>query len=174
MSKEDKFKIPEKYKKWLDAKMIIILGIVGKMAWDIFTTGAEIKYQQHFQETLKTNGAKNIINEQISNKMDNALEDKNFLAKAFSAEGIIKEIDKQIDIAKQHIVDEVVAADSSKIDFVGGIAIGAELRDEAIMPILIKLVKAIDNGDLVFKADIEDMIESEVKKRLSRNVRADF
>ncbi len=173
MSKEDKFKIPEKYKKWLDAKMIIILGIVGKMAWDTFTTGAEIKYQQHFQETLKTNGAKNIINKQISNKMENALEDKNFLAKAFSAEGIIKEIDKQIDVAKQHIVDEVVAADSSKIDFIGALGSGSGIRDEDIMPMLIELVTAINNGELLFKTDVEKYIEKEVKRRM-RVVRADF
>lgn len=164
----------KKYKGFFDAKGLLLLGIVGKLAWDMFTTGAEVKYQLHFQETLKTDGAKNIISSQIIGEMDEALEDKNFLAKAFSSDGIIDEIDKQIKIAKKHIVDDVLKADSSKIDFVGGIAVGAELRDEAIMPILIKLVKAINDGDLVFKADIEDMIESEVKKRLSRNVRADF
>lgn len=168
------FKIPEKYKKFIDGKLILLLGVIGKMVWDTFTTGAEVKYQQHFQETLKTEGAKNIITKQITAEMDNALEDKNFLAKAFSSEGIIDEIDKQIDISKKHIVDEVVAADSSKIDFIGALGVGAEVRDEAIMPMLIELIKAIDNGDLVFKEDIEDLIESEVDKRLTRTVRANF
>ena len=169
----EKFKLPEGLKKWFDTKMIIILGIVGKMIWDTFQVGAEVAYQQHFQETLKTEGAKNIIGEQISTKMDYALEDKNFLSKAFSAEGIIIEIDKQVDIAKQHIVDEVVAADSSKINLVSGLGVLSGIRDEEVMPLLSRLLKAVDDGDLIFKEDIEDLIEDEVKKR-TRTVRADF
>jgi len=172
--KDKSWKIPPKLKNWIDMKMVIILGIVGKMAWDMFTTGAEFKYQIHFQETLKTDGAKNIIHEQITNEIDGALEDKNFLAKVFSADGIINEIDKQISRAKQHIVDEVFIADSSKIDFVGTIAVGADLRDESIMPMLIDLVVAIKEGDLIFRDDIEDVIEDEVERRLTRTVRADF
>lgn len=167
------FKIPEKLKKWLDMKMILIMGIVGKMAWDMFTTGAEVKYQIHFQETLKTDGAKNIIHTQIVDEMDNALEDKNFLAKAFSSDGIIAEIDKQISIAKKHIVDEVIVADSTKIDFIGAVAIDSDLRDEKIIPAIAMLVKAYENGDILLKDDVEEYIKEEVKKRM-RTVRADF
>jgi len=174
MQENQKYKLPPWMKKWLDVKMLLLAGIIGRMAWTTFTTGAEVQYQTHFQESLQTDAAKAILKKQNVEDMDDALTDKNFLAKAFSSDGIIDEIDKQIKIAKQHIIDEVVSADSSKIDFVGGIAVGAELRDEAIMPILIKLVKAIDNGELVFKADIEDMIEDEVKNRVSRTVRANF
>lgn len=170
----EKFKLLEGIKKWFDTKMIIILGIAGKMIWDTLQVGAEVKYQQHFQDTLKTDGAKNIIDEQIYSRMDNALEDKNFLSKAFSAEGIIIEIDKQIDVAKQHIVDEVVAADSSKINLVSGLGILSGIRDEDVMPLLSKLLKAVDDGDLIFKEDIENLIEDEVKRRVSRSVRAEF
>ena len=170
----EKFKLPDGVKKWLDMKMLIILGIVGKMAWDTFTTGAEVKYQQHFRETLKTDGAKNIIQNQIVSEMEGALEDKNFLGKAFSAKGMIHEIDKQVGIAKQHVIDEVIAADSSKINLVSGLGVMSGIRDEEVMPLLGKLLKAINDGELIFKDEIEELVKDEVKKRTSRRVTANI
>jgi len=172
--KEEKFKIPAKYKKWLDAKMIIILGIVGKMAWDTFTTGAEVKYQQHFQATLKTEGAKNIVKDQITLEIDNAMDDANLWKKAFGNDHLIDYVSDKVAEAKQHIVDDVLRADTSKIDFVGGLGVLTGKRNEDIMPMLAEIIKLIDDGELMTKDDAEKMIEAEVKKRVTRTVRANF
>lgn len=172
--KEEGWKMPPKLKKWFDIKLLLLLGVVGKMLWTTFTTGAEVQYQAHFQESLQTVGAKAILKTQMASEMDDALEDKNFLAKAFSSDGIIDEIDKQIVIAKKHIVDEVVSADSSKIDFVGYIGAGSGIRNEDILPMFVELMKAIDNGELIFKSELDEYIKKEVKKQTTRVVRADF
>ena len=173
MSKEG-FKIPPSIKKWFDTKMLLILGIAGKMIWDTFQVGAEVKYQQHFQETMKTEGVKNIVKTQITDEIDFAMDDANLWKKAFGNDHLIDFVSDKVSEAKQHIVNEVVAADSSKINFVSGIGVLAGKRDEDIMPILAKIVKAIDDGEILFKDDIEEYIEKEVKRRTTRTVRADF
>jgi hypothetical protein len=171
---EEGFKIPPSIKKWLDAKTVIILGVVAKMVWDTFQVGAEVKYQEHFRETLKDEKSIDIVDTRVAMGINVAMDDANLWKKAFGNDHLLDFVSDKVSEAKQHIVDEVVSADSSKINFVSGLGVLAGKRDEDIMPILAKIVKAIDDGDILFKDDIEDYIEREVKRRTSRVVRADF
>jgi len=166
---KDKSKIPEKYKKFFDTKMIIILGIVGKILWDTFTTGAEVKYQKHFQETMQTSGVKMIIKSQISSAMDDA----NIWKKALANEHLSSFALEAANKAKEEISKQILLQDSSKVNLISTLGLGSGIRDEEIVPILVGLLKAIDNGDLIFKEDIEELIEEEVDDNI-RTVRAGF
>ncbi len=163
----------KKYKGFFDTKGLLLLGVVAKLAWDTFQVGAEVKYQAHFQETMKTDGVKNIVKTQIVEEIDGAMDDANLWKKAFGNDHLVDYVSDKVAEAKQHIVDDVLRADTSKIDFVSGLGVLSGKRNEDIMPILAKIVKAIDDGDIMFKDDVEKYIEKEIKRR-TRNVRANF
>ena len=167
-------KIPPSIKKWLDTKMIIILGVVAKMIWDTFQVGAEVKYQEHFRETLQTEKSIDIVDTRVAMGIDVAMDDAQLWKKAFGNDQLLDFVSEKVDEGKQFVIDEVISADSSKIDFIGGLGVGSGLRNEAIMPILVKIIKAIDKGDLMFKDDVEEYIDREVKKQTTRVVRANF
>jgi len=162
---KDYNKEESKTKKFLDAKGWAVLGLlvmqVGSWAVNAFTDTVAV-------------GAETKMNNAIDSRIETAMNDANMLSKAFSSDKLLYEINKQVKIAKQEVKNEVYAADSSKIDFIGALGVGATLRDEEIMPMFVQLLISIDNGELLFKKDIEDLIEKEVEKRISRTVRASF
>ena len=162
-----------KTKKFLDAKGWMVLGLlatqIGGWVVDAFT------------ETIAV-GADTQINTKIDSRIETAMDDANLWRKVITNDNLITIIDSEVAKAKQHIVDEVLEADEKKIDFIGGLGVGAKLRDEEIMPMFVQLLISIDNGELIFKDDIKDLIaeevekevEKEVKKRLTRTVRGSF
>jgi hypothetical protein len=155
----------KKYKGFFDAKSLMLLGVIAKVLWDTFSVGIEAQKQAVFQENLKTPIAKSIRKAETLIIMDEALEDKNIWHKVMTNDNLISIIDDEVHKAKQLIVDEVLTADSTKTDFISAIAMNSDLRDEKIIPAISKLIKAVENGELIFKDDIEDFIEREVKRR---------
>ncbi len=152
---------PNKLKSFFDAKAFAILGLIVMQIWgsfsDVVTTGVDAK-----------------INTQIDNRIESKIEDANTWKKVLSNTHLAEFAFDKVQEAKGEIVKEVLSADSAKIDFINAIGVGSGIRNEDVTPILIKLVEAIDNGDLIFRKDIEEIIKKEVKKATTRYVNANF
>lgn len=152
MSKEPKSK------KFLDAKGYAILGLIIMQS-----AGYVIDY---FTETVSI-GAETQVNTKIDSRIEAAIDDANMWHKLAASPHFLKEVYKY----KSQIADEMIKADSSKIDFVSYIGSGSGIRNEDILPMFVELMVSIDNGDLIFKEDIEAIISEEVKEQVKKEVK---
>ena len=140
--------------KFLDAKFWAILGLI---SMQIYNSVAE---------TVSV-GAETQVNTKIDSRIVSAIDDANMWHKLAASPHFLKAVYKY----KGQIADEMLKADSSKIDFVSYIGSGSGIRNEDILPMFVELMVAIDNGELILKSDIEDIIAEEVKEQVKIQVR---
>ncbi len=161
-NKEEKLtltqKITKKVKGQIITALLVVLAFVGTKVWDWTVDGDE-------QEMVGV--VKGVLQEQ--------LQDPYTLHQVLKSPAVTEFTKESQEHIKKTIEAGILKDDSSRISIEALLGKETGLRDEMIAPLLAKIIKAFDAGEMMTKHQAEEMIDDQVKKILGRrNISADI
>lgn len=157
-----------KMKKALDAKTIVValavLGYIGEKAWGWMQVGAKAEFEIEVESTFTGDAFEDavdslfLVNAKKPENLDLILESEE--VKKFS-EKAGKEIHDQI-------VENVTKNDSNKISMRAFVGASADIRDDAVLPLLAELLKEYKAGNLMTKRQADAYVSRKIKSMVDR------
>ena len=149
-------------KKLFKDNIIAVVLSIGVVGWtfvkDLISTGADVKFNERVFVVIQSDVSRKYIEGLIYKAIDNEMNDPFALMEILSSQHVSEYAEEKAQEVREAVKNEIMRNDSAKGDLIHDLGIGTGMRNEDIMPELIKLLKAFRRGDL----------------NGSRNVRANF
>lgn len=139
--------------------VIIALGyLVGEKAIDLMSTGAEVEFNNKV-------GAAVQVKMKDKDFVSELIKDPVFLNAILESDDV-KEYSKDVgQEIRNQIVEEVSKSDSVKVSTRAHVAKELDIRDEAYFPLLVSVLRAYKDGELMTKEDADDYIKEEIRRQ---------
>jgi len=158
----------QQFKKALDAKSIlvalVVLGYLGEKVWDLVKVGAEVEFQNKIIEAYKAPAVKEAVKAEFKANMTDPV----ILGEVLNSPEVADFSKDAGDKIEKQIVSNVLAEDSTKINFIGALGERSNIRNENVLDKMGKLLQAWDKGELMTK----DEADLYIKKVLKKNIKA--
>jgi len=160
---EEKKSSGKRIKEKLKLEVIAIIGLIVMQCWGYFsefiTAGAEVKFQQQVEAVYQNIAFKNKVDSLFQANM----QDPSVLRMILASEAVGEFAQGNAIKVEQAIVDRVLSEDSSKISTVGYLGQATGLRDEVILPLLAKILKAYEEGEIMTKDQVESLLTRRIR-----------
>lgn len=147
---------------FLKKHIFTILCVVGLSVWNItknlISAGADVRFSEKVVMIVKDKEVETWLRELIDSQIEEAMNDPFVLIDVLSSEHIERYAERKAIEVKQHVMKRIMKDDSSKVSIISLLAKELNIRDENVMPLFGKLLKAYKDGRI----------------STSRNVRGDF
>lgn len=150
-SMEEKETFKDKLKGLLEAKSLVIIGLVIMTCWnfisDTFKEGADLKFNNRVTQVIKLNESYyvGLINKAI----DSTMNDSFTFLDVLSSDHINKYVTHKSEEIKEHVGKEIMRQDSIKGSVVNELGEKTGYRNEDILPMLGELIKAYKEGKIL-------------------------
>ena len=136
--------------------IVLVLGVVGKQVWDYVQKGAQVDVDNHIEEIV----VKSLQKDEVVRIL---LQNPNVVRMILESDEVKEFTEQAGQDIHDKIVEDVTRSDTNKVSMRSFVGMEAGVRDEQVLPILAKIVKAWNEGEITTNKQLEEYVDREIR-----------